>query len=95
MKIKELFRMDIYRRIEEVIKVDQADQETVKNELEEYIVTDSIKRHYRQVLDAYASARTTPTEGIGVWVSGFFGSGKSSFAKNLGYILANRKVLNQ
>jgi len=50
MKIKELFQMDIHRRIEEVIKVDQADQETVRNELEEYIVTDSIKGHYRQVL---------------------------------------------
>jgi len=95
MKIKELFQMDIHRRIEEVIKVDQADQETVRNELEEYIVTDSIKGHYRQVLDAYTTARTTPTEGIGVWVSGFFGSGKSSFAKNLGYILANREVLDR
>ena len=43
MKIKDLFQKDIHRKIEEVIKVDQADQETVKNELEEYIVTDSIK----------------------------------------------------
>ena len=95
MKIKDLFQKDIHRKIEEVIKVDQADQETVKNELEEYIVTDSIKNNYLRVLDAYNSARTSLTEGIGVWVSGFFGSGKSSFAKNLGYILANREVLGE
>lgn len=95
MKIKDLFQKDIYRKIEEVIKVDQADQETVRSELEEYIVTDSIKGHFRQVLDAYQSARTAPTEGIGIWVSGFFGSGKSSFAKILGYILANREILGK
>jgi len=60
MKIKDLFQKDIYRKIEEVIKVDQADQETVRSELEEYIVTDSIKGHFRQVLDAYQSARYNP-----------------------------------
>ncbi|MEA2014961.1 MAG: hypothetical protein U9N38_06640, partial [Thermodesulfobacteriota bacterium] len=59
MKIKDLFQKDIHRKIEEVIKVDQADQETVKNELEEYIVTDSIKNNYLRVLDAYNSARTS------------------------------------
>jgi len=94
-KIKELFEKKIDRTIEEVIKVDQADQETVKSELEEYIATDSIKTHYREVLDAYHSAKNNPTEGIGIWISGFFGSGKSSFAKNLGYVLANREVLGQ
>jgi len=94
-QIKDLFQKNITRTIEEVIKVDQADQETVKSELEEYIATDSIKTHYHEVLAAYHSAKNNPTEGIGVWISGFFGSGKSSFAKNLGYILANREVLGQ
>jgi hypothetical protein len=91
-KIKELFQKDIRRKIEEVIKVDQADEDTVKNELDEYIVTDSIKDYYIHMLDEYNASRKNPSEGIGVWISGFFGSGKSSFAKILGYILSARLV---
>ena len=93
-KVKELFSRDIYRKIEEVVKVDQADEEIVHNELEEYVTTDALKNHYITVLDAYNETRTRLTEGIGIWISGFFGSGKSFFAKNLGYILSNRKVID-
>ncbi|NIA10071.1 MAG: BREX system P-loop protein BrxC, partial [Nitrospiraceae bacterium] len=94
-KIGELFQKDVSRRIEEVIKVGQDDEETVKNEIEEYIVTDSIRDYYRRVLDEYNSGRIDPSEGIGIWVSGFFGSGKSSFAKILGYILSAKKVMGR
>ncbi len=95
MQIRELFRHDIDRRIEEVIKVDQTDEAALRRELEEYIVTDSIRGHYIEVLEAYNTMRTMPGEGTAVWVSGFFGSGKSSFAKNLGLALENRSVGGQ
>ena len=87
-KIRSLFAKPIDRKIEEVIKVDQANEQTVLSELEEYIVTDSIKDHFRMVYDEIISVSKSPREGIGVWVSGFFGSGKSSFAKILGYTVA-------
>lgn len=93
--IKELFASDIERRIEEVIKVDQADETIIRDELREYVVTDSIRGHFRQVFDHYQTTWQKPNEGIAVWVSGFFGSGKSSFAKYLGLGLANRDILGQ
>jgi len=90
--IRELFAKPIDRRIEEVIKVDQADEATVADEIREYVVTDALKEHFATVYRAVAEAPTDPHEGIGVWVSGFFGSGKSSFAKILGYTLAARRL---
>ena len=93
--IRDLLSRDLAKPIEEVIKVDQQDEQTVYDEIREYVATDRIKRQYIDVLKPIADAPGEPTEGVGVWVSGFFGSGKSSFAKNLGYILANREVLGK
>jgi hypothetical protein len=93
--IKDLFASDIDRRIEEVIKVDQADETIIREELAEYVVTDSIRSHFREVFDHYQTTWQKPNECIAVWVSGFFGSGKSSFAKYLGLALANRDILGQ
>jgi hypothetical protein len=93
--IRELFSKRIDRRIEEVIKVDQADEETVLDELQEEVLTDSIGEHCTTVDKAIADAPSEPHEGIGIWVLGFFGSGKSSFAKILGYTVAGRLVCGQ
>jgi hypothetical protein len=91
-KIGELFERPIDRPIEEVIKVEQANEEAVRTEIEEYVATDSIRAQFAEVYREIAEGPASPREGIGVWVSGFFGSGKSSFAKLLGYTVANRKV---
>ncbi len=91
--IGELLTRDLSRKIEEIIQVDQADEQSVHAEITEYIGTDSIREQYHHLLKAIAEAPAEPHESVGVWVSGFFGSGKSSFAKNLGYALQNRPVL--
>jgi len=93
--IRDLLSRDLAQPIEEVIKLSQQDELTVHNEITEYVATERIKRQYRDLLARVAEGPSTPTEGVGVWISGFFGSGKSSFAKNMGYILANRTVLSQ
>jgi hypothetical protein len=90
--IKSLFAKSIDRRIEEVIKVDQNDEEILKDEISEYVTTDTIRKHYTDIYEVYRETPNKPHEGIAIWVSGFFGSGKSSFAKMLGLSIGNRTI---
>jgi hypothetical protein len=92
MQIKTLFSGDIYRRIEEVIKVDQRDEAVIVEEIQEYVFTQALRRHFAEVLERYHETLNKPHEGIAVWVSGFFGSGKSSFAKLLGLAIENQTI---
>src|ERR1700742_5135443 len=92
-KIASLFASDITRQIEEVIKVDQTSAEIIASEIDEYVVTDAIKKHYVHVLERYQETPQKPHEGVAIWISGFFGSGKSSFAKVLGLAIEDRDVL--
>src|SRR5271166_30475 len=93
--IGDLLSRDLTHRIEEVIQVHQADEHSVYSEVSEYVATNSIRDQYAMLLKAIAEAPAEPHESIGVWISGFFGSGKSSFAKNFGYALKNPKVLGE
>jgi hypothetical protein len=93
--IGDLLARDLSQTIEEIIKVYQTDEHAVHTEITEYVATDRIKTQYLDLFKAVGEAPSDPTEGIGVWISGFFGSGKSSFAKNLGYVLRNPTVLGK
>ena len=99
MKIKELFLKPIDRPINGVIKADQMDEASVWQELEEYVVTKQISDYLGKFFDAYLAAIDRPkdaaiTDRMGVWVSGFFGSGKSHFIKILSYLLENLEAHN-
>lgn len=58
-------------------------------ELGSYVVTDRIKGEYEVLFSAMAAALQSPDQNVGIWVSGPPGSGKSSFVRNLGYVLSN------
>ncbi|MFT8961858.1 MAG: BREX system P-loop protein BrxC [Lacticaseibacillus paracasei] len=92
MEIKELFKRPIDRNIQGVIKVDQDDEANVKQELDEYVVTSELRDHFSAFFNAFDNSLQTPTDDMGVWISGFFGSGKSHFLKIISYILANKVV---
>ena len=94
MRIKNLFQKDIFRPINGVVKADQMDESSVWQELEEFVVTKELDQHLRRFFSGYCEAMDKTGDPdvagrIGVWVSGFFGSGKSHFLKVLSYLLNN------
>ena len=87
-----MFSKPIDRDIKGVIKVGQADDENVKQELEEYVVTRELQKHFADFFGSYKKGINGKTDKMGVWISGFFGSGKSHFLKILSYLLENKEV---
>lgn len=93
MKLRELFKDDIDRNINGVVKVEQVDDEAiVENELKEFVVTNELTRHFRTFYRNYNNSLDERTDKVGVWISGFFGSGKSHFLKMLSYLLENKEI---
>jgi len=96
MRIEQVFRKDIFRPINGVVKADQLDEASVWQELDEFVVTRELGRHFSRFFTTYCEALDNPDNPdiagkIGVWVSGFFGSGKSHFIKVLSYLLENQE----
>jgi len=82
MQIKNLFERDVLRPINGVVRADQLDDDSVWQELDEFVVTKELDQHFRRFFSDYCDgldAKHDPR--IGVWVSGFFGSGKSHFIR--------------
>ena len=86
MSLREIFEKPVDRNIEGVIKAD--DDASLRLELDEYVITNEVEKRLDTFLDAYNNYQGAN----GVWVSGFFGSGKSHLLKMLALVLENRKV---
>ncbi len=92
MRIQSMFKDDINRKINGVVKVDQDESSVLVQELNEYVITRELKKHFITFFNNYIESLDEETADIGVWISGFFGSGKSHFLKMLSYILENKEV---
>ena len=92
MQIKKMFKDDINRTINGVVQVEQEDNLVVAQEVKEYVVTKELKKHFTKFFNEYGESFHTPTDNVGVWITGFFGSGKSHFLKMLSYLLENKKI---
>ncbi|MFB5088357.1 BREX system P-loop protein BrxC [Psychrobacillus sp. PGGUH221] len=92
MILKDMFLKDIERDIRGVIKVAQTNEEDIYQELDEYVVTQELHKHLSKFYDNYQKGINGKTDKMGVWISGFFGSGKSHFLKILAYLLENKEV---
>lgn len=99
MPNRDLFVRDLRRKIEGVVKV--YDEAALAEEIREFVLTDWTEEWLLKFLDTFAESldrrrkRAQPIDDMGVWVSGFFGSGKSHFAKLIGYVLQNHVIDGQ
>ena len=91
--VRDLIQRDVAVKIEGVVKV--FDRASLATEMREYVVTDKIEDELKRIFDTFTQVSETLRHGgqardiMGIWVSGFFGSGKSHFAKVLGHLLRN------
>ena len=83
MQIRDMFLKNIDRDLQGVIIVGQDENANVKQELEEYVVTRELQKHFVDFFSAYKQGIIGNTTKTGVWISGFFGYGKSQLVKIL------------
>ena len=87
-KIKDLLLLDFSEDIKDVINLEEQTEIAIQFEVENYIITDKIADYFDKFIQNYKSN----IKETGVWVSGFYGSGKSYFGKMLGYLLENKMI---
>jgi len=93
MRIGDLFDTKVEEKIEPVVKVgDVRDERKLAGEIGSYVVTPTIERYIDDFLEHYTDSIYNPTTEIGVWISGYFGSGKSYLAKILALLVENREL---
>src|SRR5258708_12352273 len=96
MLIRETFATTIQERIEPVVKVADRNPAILLSELQNLVVTPQWEKYLHRMLEAYSDAFDREDEqGIGIWISGFFGSGKSLLMKELGVLLEGGELLAQ
>lgn len=88
MLIKDILTIDLGEDIKNVIDLEDISEAAIQTEIESYIITDGLAREYGDFVSIYTSNIIE----TGVWLSGFYGSGKSYFGKLLGYMMSNRLI---
>jgi len=93
MRIRDVFETKVEEKIEPVIKVgDCRDERKLAGEIGSYVVTPTIETHLDDFLEHYTDTFRQQTEEMGVWISGYFGSGKSHLAKIAALLCENRTL---
>ncbi|MCB9352382.1 MAG: BREX system P-loop protein BrxC [Lewinellaceae bacterium] len=86
--IKDILQLDFAEDIKNVIDLEDQSENEIQSEIEAYILTDGLAKHLSDFIKAFSSN----IKETGVWISGFYGSGKSYFGKMLGHILDNQPI---
>ena len=93
MIIKDMFERPIDRYIGGVIKTDN--KRYLDQEFDEYVITNELLKYFDLFFEKFSNEINNPTGENGVWISGFYGSGKSHFLKILSYLLDNKYEIKE
>ena len=66
MEIKQIFDKQIDRDIQGVIKAEQVENDIVQQDLDEYVVTNELQKHFNSFFSAYVRSIDNKTDKIGV-----------------------------
>lgn len=89
MKIKELLKINLDEEINTVVDLDTNPTDaSLKEGLDSFVLTNSLGKHLYEFLEEYNGGSMQS----GVWLSGFYGSGKSYFAQIIGLLLQNKTI---
>jgi DNA replication protein DnaC len=93
MIVADLFETRVEEKIEPVIKVaEREDEHKLAAEIGSYVVTPMIEKYFDDFLEHYTDTFLTKTTEVGIWISGYFGSGKSHLAKIMALLTENRSM---
>lgn len=84
MILKQLYKKDITRDVNPAVSAGDLKEATVRTEIEEYVFTKEI---IHGLYDVISGVREASASHNGIWISGYYGSGKSHFLKYLNYCL--------
>ena len=87
-KIRDILSIKLDDDIKSVIDLNQQDDNSIRDELNGFILTESLAKHLNDFCDFFLSNTAQP----GLWLSGFYGSGKSYFSKMIGFLLRNPEI---
>lgn len=85
MQLQDLYIKPINRPVNPAVSATKFDKDTIDIEIKEYVFTDEILNGLYRILNAIKNNK--PYDHVGIWIDGYYGSGKSHFLKYLDYCI--------
>ena len=87
MKFKELYEKGLDRKVNPAVSASDLSEDTVMTEIIEYVFTEEIVCNLYDIL---TNIRQNQGSHVGIWINGYFGTGKSHFLKYVSYCLSKK-----
>lgn len=87
MKFKDLYEKGLDRKVNPAVSASDLSEDTVLTEIVEYVFTQEIIVNLYHIL---VNIKTNQGSHVGIWINGYYGSGKSHFLKYASYCLSNK-----